>query len=344
MKFYNKILSISLVFALAFGVTQISHAQDDPRSEAVSLYNEAQDLANSQQFADAIEVYREALEIATENEFEDIIEQIEERIPRVYSSRASTAYRAYQDERTIDNANRALEYFKDAKDAGEEFGSQRVVEQATGAIPQLYYVRSVVEYREELYDDAHASLDSAIELNPNYAAAFYQKALVYNRATPDDMDTIFEYFDRAIELAQESGDNRTLDNARSRAAQELVYRAANLADEDRFTRAVEMLERVEQYDPEYADAYYRLAEISNERGNWEEAIRHANRALEYESGGVVEQAKIYFELGTAYKGMGDTSNACEAFENANYGDFSDPASHELEFELECEGYASSNRR
>lgn len=344
MKFYNKILSISLVFALAFGVTQLSHAQDDPRSQAVTLFNQAQELANSQQFADAIEVYREALEVANENEFEDIVEQIEERIPRVYSSRASNAYRQYQSERTKANVNRALDYFKEAQEAGEEFGNQQVAQQAGGAIPQLYYIRGVVEYREEAYADAHASLDNAIELNPNYAAAYYQKALVYNRDTPDDMDTIFEHFDRAIELAQETGDNQTLNNARSRAAQELVYRAANLSDADRFTRAVEMLERVEQYDPEYADAYYRLAEISNERGNWEQALGQANRALEYESGGVVEQAKIYFELGTAYKGMGDISNACDAFENANYGDFSDPASHELEFELECEGYASSNRR
>ena len=56
---------------------------------------------------------------------------------------------------------------------------------------------------------------------------------------------------------------------------------------------------------------------------------------------MTEKAKIYFELGTAYKALGQqTGNACSAFENANYGEFSDPASHELEFVLECEGYSS----
>jgi hypothetical protein len=54
-------------------------------------------------------------------------------------------------------------------------------------------------------------------------------------------------------------------------------------------------------------------------------------------------AKIYFELGMAYKGLGQKENACSAFENARYGDFTDPANHELQFELKCEGHTPTGR-
>lgn len=343
MKSYSQILSLLLIFAFAAGATQLAVAQDDPRSQAVTLYNNAQELASDNQYLDAVEMYREAMAIARENDLEDIVELTSEQIPRVYQRRAAAAYREYQNNRTGENASRALEYFKEQQEVGEEFGSTQVAQQAQGAIPQLYYIRSVHEFRDEDYEAAMASLDTAIELNPNYATAHYQKGIVFKTMYPDNIEEALTHYDRAIEIAQQTGDNRTLDNARRGAAEELVYRAVTLAEQREFRRAIDFLNRVENYNPETVDAHYRLAEIYNERGNWESAIEHANIALERETGGVVDRAKIYFELGTAYKGLGDEENACSAFENANYGDFSEPASHELQFELRCPGHSPTGR-
>ena len=343
MKSYSQILSLLLVFALAFGATQLAEAQDDPRSQAVTLYNSAQELASDNQYIDAVEMYREALEISRENDLEDIVELTQEQIPRVYQRRAAAAYREYQNNRTLDNASRALEYFKEQQELGEEFGSTHVAEQARGAIPQLYYIRSVHEFREENFEAAMASLDSAIDLNPNYATAHYQKGIVFKTMYPDNIEDALIHYDRAIEVAQQTGDNRTLQNARRGAAEELVYRAVTLAEERNYRRAIDFLNRVDNYNPESVDAHYRLAEIYNDRGNWDSAIEHANIALDRETGGVVDRAKIYFELGTAYKGLGNEERACDAFENANYGDFSEPASHELQFELKCPGHSPTGR-
>lgn len=343
MKSFSQLLSIVLIFSLSLGLSNIVSAQDDPRGEAVTLYNNAQELASDGQYIDAVEMYREAMEIAEEHNLEDILELTSEQIPRVYQRRASNAYSEYQSSRTKDNANRALQYFKDQQEAGEEFGNEQVAEQARGAIPQLYYIRSVHEFREDNLEDAMASLDSALELNPNYATAHYQKGIVHKKKYPEDIEGSLEHYDRAIELAQQTGDNRTLNNARRGAAEELIYRAVNLKDERRFNDAIELLNRVENYNENSSDAHYRLAEIYNERGNWNRALEHAQKALELETGGVVDRAKIYFEKGTAYKGLGNKDNACDAFENANYGDFSEPASHELQFELRCEGHAPTGR-
>lgn len=339
MKTHKILLLFSLTFVLLIGVTQNSHAQDEARAQAVQLYNEAQELAGNSQFQNAIDVYRDALEIARENQFEDIIEFVEERLPRVYASRASNAFRDYQSQRTMESVNSAIDYFKLSEEAANEFNNTQIAQQAAAAIPQLYYVRSILHFRQDNYDSAMSDLDTALELNSNYAAAYYQKGIVQKQIDPEDVDAFIQWYDQAIAVATQINDTRTLQNATSGARDELIFRAVNLAEQRRFTDAINLLNRVENYDPESDEAEYRLAEIYNERGSWSSAETHARRALEYHTGGVADKAKIYFELGTALKGQGNVEAACAAFENARYGEFTEPANHELQFELRCEGHA-----
>ena len=341
MKPYSKILPVLLLFAMILGSTQQVVAQEEARGEAITLYNQAQELAGSGELDDAIATYRDALDVADNNALQDISERIRTNIARVYYTRASQAFQQFQQQKNVESADRAIEYFEEAQDAGEEFNDEQVVQQTSRAIPQLYYLKSTIQYREENYDAAMSSLNTAIKLNPNYSTALYQRAIVHKKQFPNQTDQTFEYYDQAIELAERLGENRTLNNARTGAAEELIYRANSLKDNDNYRRAVELLNRVSNYDSGNADAYYRLAEVHNLQGKYSSAIEHANRALEFETGGVTEKAKIYYELGTAYKALEQNGNACSAFENANYGEFSGPASHELQFVLECEGYTSN---
>lgn len=341
MKSYSKILPALLLFAMMLGFTQQVAAQDEARGEAVTLYNQAQELAGSGELDDAIATYRDALDIADENELQDISDRIRTNLARVYYTRASRAFQQFQQQKSIEAVNTAISYFEEAQDAGEEFNDEQVVQQTTRAIPQLHYLKSTIQFRNEDYQAAMSSLDKAIELNPNYPTALYQRAIVHKKQFPNQTDQTFDYYDQAIELAERLNDNRTLNNARTGAASELIFRANNLKDNDNLSRAIELLNRVSKYDSDNADSHYRLAEVHNMQGNYRQAVQHANQALEFETGGVTEKAKIYYELGTAYKALEQNGNACSAFENANYGDFSGPASHEMEFVLECEGYSSN---
>jgi len=339
MKSLKTILSCSFVMFLLLGTAEITQAQDEARVEAIELYNNAQELAGGNDFDGAIDLYRDALEIARENGLNDITDLIEERLPRVYGSRASNSYRNYQNERTVASIDRAIEHFKESQEAAAEFGNQQVEQQAQGAIPQLYYVRSILNFRQDNLEDAMNDLDAALELNSNYAAAYYQKGIVQKKMTPEEVETWLQWYDRAISVSEQVGDNKTLENAREGAAEELIYRGVSLGEDREFNRAIELLEMVDEYVPNSDEQHYRLAEIYNQRGNWTDAETHARQALEYHNGGVADKAKIYFELGTALKGLGENENACSAFENARYGDFTEPANHELEFQLKCEGHA-----
>ncbi|MFU8812842.1 MAG: tetratricopeptide repeat protein [Balneolaceae bacterium] len=343
MKVLSKYIFGFLVLGLALGLNTATYAQDDARSQAIALYNNGQEHAGNGQFMDAISSYERALAIAQENGIDDIVELTRTQIPRVYLRRASQAYQQYQSTRSIADIQRTINYFRDAQGAAEEFGADDIVRQARGNIPQFYYLKSVTEFRAENFDDALESLNTAIELNANYATAYYQRAITLKRMFPADVDRWMAEYDRAIEVAQRVNDNRTLNNARQSAAEELIFRAVTLKDERQFNRAIQLLERVENYDSNNADAHFRLAEIHNERGNFQQARDHANRALQIETGSVVDRAKIYFELGMAQKGLGNITQACSAFENATYGEFAEPANHELQFELKCEGHAQGRR-
>lgn len=343
MKSYKVIVLQCLALLMTLGFAELAAAQDEARGEAIRLYNSAQEMAGANNFDEAITLYRDALEVSSENELTDIVDLIEERLPRVYASKASNTYRQFQSEKTIAAADRTIEAFQESLDAAEEFGNDQVAQQARGAIPQLHYVRSLLNYRQENYDQALADLDTALEMNQNYATAHYQKAIVLKKMNPADVDSWLAQYDTAIEVAQQTNDSKTLNNARENAAEELVYRAVNLSEERQFDRAVELLNMATEYDDSSPDIPYRLAEIANKRGNWSSAETHAREALELHNGGVADKAKIYFELGTSLKGQGEFEPACSAFEDARYGDFTEPANHELQFELKCEGHSATGR-
>ena len=343
MKSFKLILTQCLVALMMLGFAELSIAQDEARGEAIQLYNQAQEMAGQNQFDEAITLYRDALSIAEENELTDIVELIEERLPRIYNSRASGAYQQFQSERTISSIDTAIEYFQESQEVAEEFGNDQVAQQAMGAIPQLYYVRSVINFRQENLEQAMDDLNTALEMNSNYATAQYQKAVVMKRMDPSNVEGWLSQYEQAIEVAQQNNNTKIVTNATNGARDELIFRAVNLSEEREFTRAIELLNRAEQYDQSAYQIPYRLAEIANKRANWSEAETYARESLDLHTGGVADKAKIYFELGTALKGLGESEGACSAYENARYGDFTEPANHELQFVLKCEGHTASGR-
>jgi hypothetical protein len=343
MKSIKLILTQCLAVVIMLGFAEISNAQDEARGEAIQLYNQAQEMAGQNEYDQAISLYRNALGVAQENELTDIVTLIEERLPRIYASRASAAYQQFQSERTISSVDTAIEYFRESQEVAEEFGNDQVAQQAIGAIPQLYYVRSVLNFRQENNEQAMDDLNTALEMNSNYATAQYQKAVVMKRMDPSNVEGWLGQYDLAIETAQQTNNTQILNNARNGVRDELIFRAVNLSEQKQFNRAIELLNMAQQYDDTDYRIPYRLSEIANKRANWSDGETYASEALDLHTGGVADKAKVYFELGTALKGLGEIEAACSAYENARYGDFTEPANHELQFVLKCEGHTASGR-
>lgn len=328
----------TLLLSIA-GFTTVLQAQNEARTQATVAYNEAQELVGSNNFDQGIARYMAALQAAESAECEecgDIVELVERQVPRVYFSRAGNAFNEFRSERSAAAADRAIDYFQEAAEIGEEYGDEQVAQQSTRVIPQIHYNKSLAQYQQEDFDGALASLNQAIELNENYTLAYYQRAIVLNN-NGSPLDEVVSAFDQAIQVGESVGEADIASRARTRIGEELLFRGTNALGENRAGVAIDLFTQAERYIPEDPNLHYRFAEAYNNQSDPESAIQHAEQALELESGGVTARAKIHYELGRAYMTLDQVSNACSSFEDASYGDFQEPARYEIEHNLECNG-------
>lgn len=327
-----------LFLFLVMAMTTVAVNAQQTLTDAINAYNQAQETAGANEYLDAISLYENAIDIANTlgAEGEDIKNRSQAAIPKLYLARASQDYNAFRSSRTMADLDNAIASFLEAQSAGEQYNNTSVQQQSRGAVAQLYYVKGTMLFKQEDFAAADDALNDAIQTNANYSKAYYQKALVYQKTNPNDLEGTMSLFDRAIAVSEQVGDNTTLRLANDRAHKELLFRGSKAIEAGNNTQAIELLQLSLEYDSGSADSYYRLAEASNKLGRRDAAIQHSQRALELEQGGNTDKAKIYFELGVAYQAKGNKGEACKALTNASYGSFKNPAEHKMEFELKCE--------
>ncbi|MGM0588856.1 MAG: tetratricopeptide repeat protein [Bacteroidota bacterium] len=340
MRFIKRTAFLFLISAIAFGYAG-HDAWAQTKKDAVESYNEAFKLAKAENYSEAITVYEETIQICEQlgTEGDEIRKKAEGKLPRLYFRKAAESYKAFKKEQSVSNLDAAIAGFKQTREVAEKYDDAEIANRSRSFIPTLYYTKSIVFYKQQMFEQAGEALDNAINANPNYAKAYYQKALVLKKQ--EKIDSAISMFDRAIQVAMTTNDSQMVEKAQEAARDELIYQAVNLSENKDFDEAIAKLERALEYDSESPNAHYRLAEIYNKQAKSDLAIEHANEALKYESGGKTDRAKIYFELGTALKRKGNKSGACDAFEQATFGSFKQPAEHEMEYELECDKVSQS---
>lgn len=311
-------------------ITMLDMSQAQSREDAILAFNEGLEKVQNGNRVEAIDAFKKAIEISTNvgAEADDIRSRAQNQVPRLQLAIASDLAR----ERNFEDA---IEAFQEAREYAQRFGDNQSLRAAEGNIPIIYSIMGNTEYRAGNQEKALEYYNKSLELNPNNPKPHYSKGLVYR--AQENTDDALDSFDRAIQLALQTGDEQTEREAEAAARDMLVYRSAKLIEGGQARRAVPLLERSLQYDAEHAATYYRMAEAHNLMGNWDQAITAGNDALRYETGGRVDRAKIYFELGTAYKNKGNNQLACDNYAQAAFGSFRSAAEHQIEHELKCNG-------
>ncbi len=131
--------------------------------------------------------------------------------------------------------------------------------------PEALALLSYYQYLDEDYDAAEKTYDRYIELLPDDAAGYNNKALVYKRR--GDYKTEESLYRVALSL--EPLDVTAMNNL-----------AVNLAHQHRFDEALAIMRQLEVLDPDdpYADLH--RAKIYAEMGKDDEALRYLRKALE----------------------------------------------------------------
>lgn len=324
----NRISIKSIFLGVLIASFAFTGLQAQSYEDAVNAFNEATSLASDGKTREAITAFERVVTISTRlgEEGAEIRTRAQNQIPQLYFIIARDLYNS-------SNLIAAATAFNEAAEQATKYGNQQIVQRSRAAIPQIYLAQGNNHLRAEEFAQALAMYDRAIAARPAYAAAYYQKGLVFRQQ--ENMEEALSYFDRAIQVGESSNERNIVDNATNAARNFLLLKGVNSMENRQYRPATELLRQASQYDDTSADVHYRLAEVYNKQALWDQAITSATRSLELETGGRTDRAKIYFELGTALKNSGRFAPACEAFTNAAFGQFRAAAEHEMEHELKC---------
>lgn len=321
-----KKMSLALIGILLLGAWNISVAQS--KADAIKAYNEALEIAKAGNYMGAVTKMNECIEICDKigSEGDDTKSLAQRKLPGFYYQEAVSIYKDKRIEESI-------AAFEVAEEIAEKYGDSQIQQKSSKIIPQLYYNVGMNQFKRSDFDAAMENLTKASELNPRYAKAFYGKGLIYKNK--DDLEGMTDAMDKAIQYGLETNDSKIVREAEEAMRDYMVFRGAKLTEQKSYDEALALLQKALIYDKEHADTYYRLAEVYNKLSRFNEAISQATKALTFEKGGKSESAKIYFELGLAYKFLKNKERACEAFQNAAFGQFTQSANYEIEHELKC---------
>lgn len=183
-------------------------------------------------------------------------------------------------------------------------GAEADLRQAIAVDPSFadaYYNLGVLRYMLDDYQDAAALLSQAVELAPQDSNAWLQLALARQRL--DQPQDAIDALNRCIELshgfvdqayymrgqlyaqvgefAAAEVDFDTAIGKGLRNADTLYYRGLMRYYQDNLDGAlVDLLEVVEGYEPDNAEAHYQLAYIYARLGDQDKAREHAQRAID----------------------------------------------------------------
>ncbi len=320
----SKILIWAVVF-ISFSTISFSQTIND----AISAYNSGLESKQAGNFEEALNHFNEAISIAQNlgEEGEEVLINVESQIPAIYYQIATELYR----EKKIDEA---IEKFNETIEIADKYNDDDVKQKASKAITQLYYVKGATSYKQENFTDALDNFKKAVETGPDNTKAYYMVAVVYKNL--DDDDNLFKAAKKSAEVAKANNDNKYYENSRKLASDYFLVKANSAKTSKKNDEAVKYLKNSLEFDSENTTTYFLLSQVYNAQSKWDESIESANKAMEYEKDIPEEKAKIYYELGNAFSGKGENSNACDAYKKAAIGAFKAAAEYQIEQVLKCQ--------
>ncbi len=336
--------SITVFILGLFVIGAVSQVEAQNRRSVVKSYNKGIELKKDSEFEQAINVFNQTIAEAKKlgEEAQDIVQTCQKQLVDTHYKLAVNKYKQLKSDQSLENFDNTISAFQTAGDVADRYNSAQRVNKINQLIPQILYQKGIFAYKSGNNDASLEALNKAVEINPNYANAYYQMAIVKKNTDRVEQSEVIAAFEKALEIAKKENNNSVINESQEQlSGLYLTMGYALVEQEKQYDQAIENYKKAQEFTPQSAQVYFRLAEVYNKTQDWQQAIDNARRGIEYESGGRTEKAKIYFELATAYQGLGQKENACSAFSNAAYGSFKSPAEHQMEYELKCDS-ATSN--
>ena len=331
MKVNNLMLRVFIVIISLVTICGISAGQT--LNEAKEAFNNGVSAIQSNNLEEAIVHFNQCMEIyskiggADSIEAGEMIVLIELKLPALYYQIAMELY----NEKKLDEA---IEKFEQTVSVADKYNDSAIKEKASKIIPQLYYMRAGNKYGNDDFEGALADYDKAIELDPDYAKAYYMKSLLHKKL--EDEAGFIESTRKAIELGGKINDESVVSKAKESGSKYFLVKGNEAKSAGKNEDAIKYVELALEFDNTDPVSYYILASVYNLLNNYDKAIEAANKALSNEADDPAQKARIYYELANALKEKGENEKACNAYKKATYGAYKDAAEYQIQHVLNCE--------
>ncbi len=228
------------------------------------------------------------------------------------------------------NLDGAIVNFKEALKYGRETNNSEVVKRATPALVRIYAMQANGYVTQKDAVKAQESLNLALQLDSTNVTVWLVQMKIYQDA--DNADGVESAIQKCVTISKNPNETR---QAQQSGVKFFLTRGSKAVNTSKFDEGVINLEKALTYDAGNKDVLAYLAKAYNGLSQWDKAIETANKGIALEEDVPEKEAKFWFEVGLAYKGKGDKTNACDSFKKAMVGQYVENAKYEIDVALKC---------
>ncbi|MGM0530020.1 MAG: tetratricopeptide repeat protein [Bacteroidota bacterium] len=328
-----KRLMLVIMGLFVIGLVTPVNGQEQDLNDAARAIKKGDEAKNADNYEEAIAAFEECIQIT--NELDDQDEEVAE-LKTVAEKKFTKAHLDYGNELLEQNKfDEALKNYNRTIELAEKYGQSDYQNKAEGNIPDVYYAKGKNHLSESKYEEAIELFDQAIEGDPDYGWAYIRKAQAHMQL--DDSDGMEEAVKEATGIGEEKGDDEVINTAQQIAYKYFYNNGATSLKNKNYAKAIPNLEKALEYGGSPTLNHY-LAICYSQESQFEDAVEREKKAIESLKGEKSEEelAQYYYSLGTYYEELGQTSEACSAYENAAYGDYKENAEYKMEHTLDCD--------
>jgi tetratricopeptide (TPR) repeat protein len=314
MKIKILIKTVSFIVVLGLSVT-ILKAQS--RNDVIREYNEGVNAVKTDLPA-AIKSFENVVSLSEQvgDSVADLKEQAVKLLPSLYYNVAATAYKEKKP---------AAEIVLDAKKAAaaaEKYNNTSIKGNADKLLVRAYNKMGGEYFAKNDFNNAIASFDSVLLINPNYTSALYNKALIFiQQGNSDDFEKTIDSF---IEKMKAGNNEKKIKQASDLALDYFRSAGSKANQADKLDEALNLLDKAAKYGDD-KDLFYYYADVYNKQKDFDKGLEYGQKGLALETGDATAKAKFYFQIALAQEGKGQKTEACASFKSASYGVFAEPS-------------------
>jgi tetratricopeptide (TPR) repeat protein len=320
MKIIRKsLLAIGVVF-LSMGM--FAQSVED----AGAKYNEGNEAMKAKQYSTAVSAFEDALKMAQAAgpDAADLEANVEKQLMQAYYRNGIAKYKGKKYDASVAEMDKSL-------GIANKIGDTDMANKLTVTMAKVLSSKGMSLIKKKDLDGAYATFEEAHKVKSTCVISYYGKGLVWKER--GDMGKMMTNMDKAIELgASEPKMDKYVTKAKSAASKGLVAEATQEITKEHGNIAARYLNDSFKYKAGNADTYYYLTIAYNKSNEFNNAVEAANKAISMKEG---DKSDIYFELGMALTGKGDSDGACGAFKKVTGGANAEAAKYQIDQVLKC---------